>query len=186
MDRYIDIRILPDPEFASNQLMNALFAKLHRCLVRLGAADIGVSFPGLDPKQRQLGPLLRLHGAEDAFARLLGEEWLTGMRDHVRISGVQAVPDHVGHQRVRRVQVKSNPERVRRRQIRRHQWTEEEAKRRIPDSVGRTLSMPFLTLESGSTGHRFRLFIDQTETDCPIPGLFNAYGLSGSATVPRF
>jgi hypothetical protein len=25
MNRYLDIRILPDPEFAPNQLMNALF-----------------------------------------------------------------------------------------------------------------------------------------------------------------
>ena len=33
MDHYLDIRLLPDPEFPAPLLMNALFTKLHRALV---------------------------------------------------------------------------------------------------------------------------------------------------------
>lgn len=45
MDHYLEIRVLPDPEFSSEMLMAALFAKLHRVLGARGQGDIGVSFP---------------------------------------------------------------------------------------------------------------------------------------------
>jgi CRISPR-associated endonuclease Csy4 len=186
MDRYIDIRVLPDPEFAPSQLMSTLFAKFHRCLVHLHADDIGVSFPEVDAARPGLGAVLRIHGTDDAIGRLINVEWLTGMRDHVAISGVQAVPECVGYRRVRRVQAKSSAERIRRRQMRRHQWTEAEARERIPESVGRTLSLPYVTMESGSSHQRFLLFIDQQEAGGSVVGSFNAYGLSSSATVPWF
>ena len=186
MDRYVDIRILPDPEFPPEQLMNALFAKLHRILVRLRTDDIGISFPGVDPAKPRFGRILRLHGTQDSLSRLLHEQWLTGMNDHVRVGVVEPVPAQVEHRRVRRVQAKSNVERIRRRQMKRHQWSEEEAKERIPDSTEKTLSLPFLSIGSASTGNRFRLFIDHKASPGPSTGKFNGYGLSDSATVPWF
>lgn len=42
---YIDITILPDPEFSHTHLMGALLSKLHRALVQLQSSSIGVSFP---------------------------------------------------------------------------------------------------------------------------------------------
>ena len=42
---YIDITLLPDPEFSHAHLLGALVAKLHRALVQLQSASIGVSFP---------------------------------------------------------------------------------------------------------------------------------------------
>ncbi|MDS0116062.1 type I-F CRISPR-associated endoribonuclease Cas6/Csy4, partial [Enterobacter hormaechei subsp. steigerwaltii] len=45
MDHYIEIRVLPDPEFSEEMLMPALMAKLHRALGQRGKGDIGVSFP---------------------------------------------------------------------------------------------------------------------------------------------
>ncbi len=59
MDHYIEIRVLPDPEFSEEMLMAALMAKLHRALGQRGKGDIGVSFPahGIKP-----GAVLRLHG----------------------------------------------------------------------------------------------------------------------------
>lgn len=47
MDHYFDLRVLPDPEFNTEMLMAALFAKLHRALGARGKGDIGVSFPSL-------------------------------------------------------------------------------------------------------------------------------------------
>ncbi|WP_251265995.1 type I-F CRISPR-associated endoribonuclease Cas6/Csy4, partial [Enterobacter hormaechei] len=51
MDHYIEIRVLPDPEFSEEMLMAALMAKLHRALGQRGKGDIGVSFPahGIKP-----------------------------------------------------------------------------------------------------------------------------------------
>lgn len=186
MDRYVDIRILPDPEFPPEHLMNALFAKLHLCLVRLRTDDVGISFPGVNPSKPQLGRVLRLHGTDTSLVRVLDEKWLTGMRDHVQIGAIGPVPETVEHRRVRRIQAKSNVERIRRRQMKRHQLSEEEAKQRIPDSAEETLSLPYLIIGSASTGHQFRLFIDHQDASGPATGKFNGYGLSDSATVPWF
>lgn len=186
MDRYLDIRILPDPEFPTQQLMNALFAKLHRCLARLESKDLGVSFPEVNEDAPHLGRVLRLHASDDGFAKVMRENWLIGMRDHVQIGEVSELPEAVGNCLVRRVQAKSNPDRIRRRQMKRHGWSEEEARSKISDGVGRLLKLPFLTVESHSTGHRFRLFLRHEPLNAAAAGTFNAYGLSASATVPWF
>ncbi|GGM32158.1 hypothetical protein GCM10009425_48390 [Pseudomonas asuensis] len=74
--------------------------------------------------------------------------WLTGMRDHVRLSAVAAVPSNTKHSQVRRVQVDSSSERLRRRAMKRHGLTEEQARERIPDSVEKKLRLPYLQLRS--------------------------------------
>ena len=82
---YIDITLLPDPEFSHAHLLGALVAKLHRALVQLKADDIGISFPRYNLRPRSLGDVLRLHGTEAALQRLMELPWLQGMRDHVLI-----------------------------------------------------------------------------------------------------
>lgn len=188
MDSYLNIRLLPDPEFSPSTLMNALYSKLHRALAELKNADIGVSFPEVDQDRPALGNLLRLHGTKDSLSALMETPWLKGMRDHVEISEVMPVPDEVEHIAIRRTQAKSNPERLRRRQIRRHNLSAEEAKKRIPETVkGERLKLPYLNLKSQSTGQHFRLFIEHHRPqEYPVPGNFNTYGLSPQGTVPWF
>lgn len=189
MDHYVDIRLLPDPEFASTLLMNALFAKLHRALVDMRSQRIGISFPDLrmGPKGRRVGERLRLHGAVTDLDRLMGTEWLSGMHDHIATEGLLRVPELTEHCTVRRVQAKSNPERQRRRVARRQGISLEEATRLIPGDVGERLDLPFVTVNSRSTGQIFRLFIDQrSNVSRPESGNFNQYGLSSTATVPWF
>ncbi|MDE1894765.1 MAG: type I-F CRISPR-associated endoribonuclease Cas6/Csy4 [Pseudomonas sp.] len=186
MDHYLDIRLLSDPEFAPPQLMSALFAKLHRALAQLDSSDIGISFPAAGKGSAWLGNQLRLHGSLPALQRLMEQPWLSGMRDHAQCGELSAVPDSAGHMVVRRIQAKSNPERLRRRQMKRKGWSAEEARAAIPDSVAETLKLPFLNARSVSTGQSFRLFIDQHPIDQPATGTFNAYGLSTSASLPRF
>ncbi|WP_349569009.1 type I-F CRISPR-associated endoribonuclease Cas6/Csy4 [Azotobacter salinestris] len=188
MDSYIDIRLLPDPEFAQNQLMNALFAKLHRALAQQRTYDIGVSFPRMQAKPHTLGDRLRLHGTAQALQALMTLDWLSGMRDHTSVADLQAVPARTQYRVVRRVQNKSNPERLRRRLAKRHGLTEEQARERIPDTMkSRLLDLPFVTLRSQSTGQNFRLFVEQGELlEQPHSGAFSAYGLSNAATVPWF
>lgn len=187
MDHYLDIHIRPDPEFPSPQLMNALFAKLHRALVALPEENIGISFPAVDEKRPCLGNHLRLHGTSAALDSLMAQPWLSGMRDHLRLGELLPVPEGAQHRQVRRVQAKSNPERLRRRQMRRHGFSEEEARQRIPDSAARRLDLPYVQLRSQSSGQHFRLFIHHGPLRSqPVAGHINRYGLSDGCTVPWF
>ena len=45
MDHYLDIRVLPDPEFGQVELLNALYAKLHRVLPPWPKARSGSASP---------------------------------------------------------------------------------------------------------------------------------------------
>jgi len=184
---YIDITLLPDPEFSPAQLLNALFAKLHRALVQLRTDGVGVSFPGLSPRGAHLGTTLRLHGTASALQELQALPWLQGMRDHVQASSPATVPDGAQHRVVRRVQAHSSPERLRRRQMRRHGYDEAEARRRIPDDAAQRLDLPYVNLQSASTRQSFRLFIEHGPLQpTSSPGTFSAYGLSTETTVPWF
>jgi CRISPR-associated endonuclease Csy4 len=187
MDHYLDIGLRPDPEFSPAQLMNALFAKLHRALAGLPNPAIGVSFPDVQPARPALGERLRLHGSATGLQQLLAQPWLTGMSDHVQLGDVAAVPDGVRYRSVRRIQAKSSAERLRRRLMQRHSLTAEEARQRIPDSVERSLALPFISLRSQSTEQAFRLFIQHGPLQkSPQNGTFNAYGLGNGATIPWF
>jgi len=187
MDAYIDIRLLPDPEFPPPLLMNTLFGKLHRGLVSFGEGSVGVSFPEVKEKIRSLGQHLRLHGPAATLERFMQTGWLKGMGDHLTVSTAGAVPKNAHHRTVRRVQAKSNPERERRRLIARKGVTEEQARAAIPDQCAEHLDLPYIVLNSQSTGQQFRLFIDHLPIgDRPSIGTFSTYGLSTTATIPWF
>lgn len=187
MDHYIDIRLLPDPEFPVPLLMNALFAKLHRGLAEAAEGRIGVSFPEHDNDIPRLGACLRLHGDRESLHILMALDWLKGIRDHTNVSETRPIPTPKGYRRVRRVQAKSSPERLRRRYMKRHHVDAKTAQEAIPDSAVEYVSLPYATLNSQSTGQRFRLFIahDPVMKDA-TPGPFSDYGLSSTATVPWF
>lgn len=187
MDHYVDLKLLPDPEFAATHLMSALLAKLHRGLHDLRRTDVGISFPDVQDAVRGLGPRLRLHGNAEALDRLMALNWLSGMRDHLHVAELAPIPAHVRWRCVSRVQVDSNPERARRRLIKRHGISEAEARQRIPDSAGKRCDLPYVTLRSNGGGHGFRLFIRHGPLlDAPTPGAFGAYGLSNQASIPWF
>lgn len=114
MDHYLEIRVLPDPEFSSEMLMAALFAKLHRALGARGQGDIGVSFPDVNVTP---GARLRLHGSAPALQELEASTWRKGLTDYCQCSPVTPVPEIKGWRVVSRVQVKSNPQRLLRRSV---------------------------------------------------------------------
>jgi CRISPR-associated endonuclease Csy4 len=185
MDSYLDLTLRPDPEFPESQLMNALYAKLHRALVSAKANTIAVCFPAL--AGLKLGGVLRLVGPSAALTDLMAGSWLHGMTDHLLISELRALPALLKHRKWQRIQCKSSPERLRRRQMKRHNLSEAQARERVPDAVAETLKAPFLQMASASTGQRFRLFLKAGPLQAqPETGSFNAYGLSQSATVPWF
>ena len=186
MSHYIDFLVRPDPEFSPHQLMEALYAKLHRALVQVNSSTIGVSFPGYTEKPADLGDRLRLCGPAFDLQQLMALPWLNGMQDHITASALAAVPPHASFSRLSRVQAKSSPERLRRRQMKRHGLTEEQARARVPDSCAQTLTLPFVVLRSTSTGQTFRLFLRCEPSSTASDGAFNTYGLSATATVPWF
>lgn len=187
MDSYIELQLLPDPEFPANTLMNALFAKLHRGLVSSGEGRVGISFPDVEQKGVGLGARLRLHGTAADLEHLMSANWLQGMRDHLSCSPVSPIPANVTYRVVRRVQAKSNPERERRRLIARKGISAEAAMQTIPDCTAEMLCLPYLLLASQSTQQQFRLFVEHLPVQKePVQGAFSAYGLSSTATVPWF
>lgn len=187
MTHYLDIHLLPDPEFPSAILMNALCGKLHRALAEAAEHSIGISFPAVQRERRSLGDHLRLHGTGNSLEELMARRWLTGMSDHVRLGRLLMAPQKAHHRVVRRVQPKTNADRLRRRYVRRHEVSWDEACQRIPDLIERSVELPFLRLRSRSTGQTFCLFIEHLPPgDTPISGRFNSFGLSAGATVPWF
>ncbi|KMW75075.1 CRISPR-associated protein Csy4 [Photorhabdus luminescens subsp. luminescens] len=184
MDYYLEIRVLPDLEFSQQDLMAALFAKLHRALGQVGNGRIGVSFPRAG---KTLGDTLRMHGSSEALNDLQALSWLKGLRDYTEVIDIQPAPQDTRYRRVSRVQVKSNVDRIRRRSIKKGWLTEEQAWQRIPISKEQRTHLPFLYLKSLSSGQSFLLFVEQGPIqDSPASGVFSSYGLSSSATIPWF
>lgn len=184
MEYYIEIKLLPDPEFTSSVLINALFAKLHRALSEAGHGEVGVSFPKM---QKTLGDTARLHGSQGALERLMALDWLRGLRDYTQVTSITAVPGNCKHRVVKRVQAKSSLERLYRRSVKKGWLTAEEAEARLNADKGQQLKLPFVQLKSNSSGQTFRLFIQHGKlSDSPVEGVFSAYGLCDVATVPWF
>lgn len=184
---YIEIRILPDPEFSAAYLMGALYAKLHRALVQMRTEGLGVSFPEYSLKPRGLGQVMRIHGALSELQGLEQTQWLRGMRDHIELKEVCPVPEGVKYRTVYRRQFKTNVDRLRRRRMKRHGETAEQAAAAIPDCVQQQPDLPFIQLRSQSTAQAFCLFLEMgPEQGGPVAGRFNAYGLSAEASVPWF
>jgi CRISPR-associated endonuclease Csy4 len=189
MDHYFTIQVRPDPEFESTTLINAVFEKLHLALAAGGEdLQIGISFPDYTTaKRQQLGDKIRLHGLQAALTQLQSSPWLVGFQDYLTATPVAPRPADSRWVKVRRVQVQSSPERLRRRYMKRHQVDARAAALAIPESARHSTDLPWLQLNSGSTGQRFRLFIDQRFVDRPsAPGRFNSYGISSEAALPFF
>lgn len=184
---YIDLTIVPDAETGAPQLLGALHDRLHVALVQQKLDGIGISFPGYSVIPRSLGATLRLHGTDTVLGRLLGADWLRGLRDHVRMTEIMRVPSGTLHRTVQRKQFKTSVERLRRRRVRRKGETAEQAAAAIPSSVERTPKLPYLHIRSRSTGQPFCLFIALGPlSPNAVAGNFNRYGLGGTATVPWF
>jgi CRISPR-associated endonuclease Csy4 len=116
----------------------------------------------------------------------MASHWASGFADYALIGNIRPLPATTQAIRVQRRQAKSNPARERARLIRRCGVSAAEALRRLPDSKAQRLPLPYITLDSSSTGQRFLLFIDQHAVTQAVGGEFNSYGLSSSATLPSW
>ena len=183
MGYYIDIELKPDAEMRESPLMNLVYNKLHKALVKLKTEQIGVSFPKYKIK---LGKVLRLHGNKINLKNLHNLNWLGGMAGYCVISDVKNVPAGVKYRTVSRIRTnmsKSKLERLKRR----GSITLGEEKNYRAKMFSQGLDNPYLDLNSGSTGKKHRRFIHFGPLlDQPLEGKFDSYGLSKVATVPWF
>lgn len=191
MKYYINVRLLPNPEISVRVIMNAIYSQLHAALVELKTCQIGASFPEYKNRQKakipSFGNVLRLHGNADDLEQLINAYPLRRMMDYIKMSDILLIPNNTGYCTVRRKQVKSNPARARRRLMARHGINQAEALKRIPDNIGQQTELPYIILNSQSSGQQFRLFIDQKQTSQQrIGDPFNAYGISRESTLPLF
>ncbi|MAT50511.1 MAG: type I-F CRISPR-associated endoribonuclease Cas6/Csy4 [Porticoccaceae bacterium] len=183
MDHYIDIRVLPDPEFKETTLMNALYAKLHRVLHKTTEGRVGVSFPHFN---KNLGDILRLHGTHQDLALLIDQPWLQGLKDYCNASDILTVPTDPQYRVVRRKQIKSQHNK-RARSINKGWLSEQQALEQIPDEAQKPVKLPYAQIKSLSNGNVMRIYVEhQPLLTIPTPGLFSSYGLSTTATVPWF
>jgi len=183
MNHYLDISILPDPEFPATVLLNSLYSKLHKALHDLTSTKIGVSFPDYNVT---LGNVLRIHGEESALHELQRLDWIGGMRSYCEISSITPVPTGAKFRTVSRKQTTMSSAKLRR-LIKRGSITEDKIKQYKANMLCQALNYPYIELVSSSNGHKHRRYIEFGELlDEPVKGDFDLFGLSKTATVPWF
>lgn len=184
MDNYIDIQIQPDAEMRENVLLNKVYTKLHKALWDLKARDIGVSFP---KAKVLLGNVIRVHSTFERLQELNEMKWLGGLFGYCLHSDIQQVPSTVKYIKVSRWQHNMSESHLRR-LIKRGSITQEKIKAYKAKMFTKQMTtLPFLEIESTSTGKHHRRYIKVSEIlDEPIKGEFDSFGLSKCATIPWF
>ena len=179
MDSYVDIVVRPEVDLVPAHLLSAAFEELHRTIVSRGSSSTGISFPAAG---KSLGDVLRIHDDEKVLRQLSEIPWLRRNRDYFRVEGPREVPAEHDWRRVSRVQPRMTAAKARRLLARGSLDVQTAAQ---VAATAKKLNKPFVEIRSGSTGQRFRLFIDQARCEPPSePPEFNAYGLGGA--VPWF
>ena len=183
MDHYIDISLIPDAEMRESELMNLVYNKFHKALVRIKADKIGVSFPGY---QIKLGCLIRLHGDIANLNELQALNWLGGIAGYCEVSDLKIVPANIQYRTVSRIRTNMSKSKLARLK-RRGSITTDKEKAYKAKMFTLVLTSPYFDLESGSTGQIHRRFINFGPlVDQIVPGKFDSYGLSRCATIPWF
>jgi CRISPR-associated endonuclease Csy4 len=184
MNHYIDIKVLPDAEINANFLLNKVYAKLHKALFDIKSDSIGVSFPEY---RKILGQILRLHGTQKALEQLQAQDWLARLADYCNVSTINEVPSNIqGYRTVSRIQSTMSQSKLNR-LLKRGSITEEEAKEYKAKMFTKVLDNAYVELESVSNGHKHRrYFTFGALKPTPVACVFDAFGLSKTATVPWF
>lgn len=174
---------MPDPEFKSTVLLNAVFTKLHKALYDAQSKNIAVSFPRYG---RTLGDVLRIHGTAGALDKLQCQSWVGGMSGYCQQGVIKPIPENTKFRTIFRKQATMSQSKLNR-LIKRGSITESEAESYRAKMLAKGLNNPYVELQSGSNGHRHRRYIEFGPLlDGPVTGQFDQFGLSKTATIPWF
>lgn len=192
MKVYLEITIKPQAEIPLYFLWEKVFQQIHLALVEVqdekGKVPVGISFPDYDARQFQLGCKLRLFADNNVVLEKLAiSKWLNSLRDYVHLNPIENVPERLSrHACFRHVKMKGNKEKLARRRVKRKGETFQQALAHYSDYKEQTSGLPFINMNSQTTGHRFRLFIEKKIMEQPQEGYYSCYGLSRTTTVPLF
>ncbi len=156
MKHYIDILIKPDEEMRENVLLNKVYAKFHKALFTLQSKEIAISFPQY---KVILGKTLRIHGTESKLTELQATNWLGGLAGYCKVSIIKTIPDEVVYRTISRKQSNMTEAKLRR-LIKRGSISQDEIKGYKAKMFQQGLDNPYLELESTSTGHKHRRYLD--------------------------
>jgi CRISPR-associated endonuclease Csy4 len=193
---YQEITILPSVDTSSGFLWSKVFSKLHQGFVPMedgtGNKLIRVSFPDYDAKRKEsgLGNKLRIFADDKkTLEHLEVKKDLEFLSDYVHITSIKEVPCNVrSYSCFKRYQAKcirSNRNIALAFAKRNGTSYEEELSRISTRQQGKT-DLPYIVIQSSSTGCKFKLFITRTEVARHSDGIVTSYGLSDTATVPNF
>ena len=184
MDSYIDIKLKPDAEMRENVLMNKVYSKLHKFLFDIESIDIGISFP---ETRVLLGNVLRIHSTKKRLLDLKNTDWLGGLAGYCDQGDELLIPAEYKNITVSRWQSNMSQAHLRR-LIKRGSISDEEVKGyKAKMFASQMTTLPFLELESTSSGKLHRRYIQMSEArDQSVLGDFDTFGLSKIATIPWF
>jgi CRISPR-associated endonuclease Csy4 len=202
MKYYLDLTLIPDAETPIYFLWEKLYQQIHLALVDQAAeaegqkiSDIGVSFPQYRQyKKHPLGKTLRLLSSQQAqLESIESGNFLTRLRDYIHCKSIKPVPDKITmYVCFSREHIKGNMERLARRRAKNLgiEYDQALAYFQQPSrtqSEKKQLDLPYVYLNSQTTGQRFPLFIRREERSQNAQSkTFNCYGLSKVTTVPVF
>ncbi|MDO9104407.1 MAG: type I-F CRISPR-associated endoribonuclease Cas6/Csy4 [Methylovulum sp.] len=194
MKFYMEITLLPNPEVGIHFLWSKVYQQIHLGLVEMqddqGRVPIGVAFPEYvqGDKYSVLGGKLRLFAEHEAtLSQFNASHWLARLSDYVHCTSIRPVPEKLnGYAIYQREQPKASKERLARRYAKRHNLSYDAALSCYQPMVQKSMTTPFIRLESLSAGQAFCLWIKKTEVSEPAGATFGSYGLSAVSTVPNF
>ena len=195
MRYYIELTLLPNPEVDLYFLWSIILQAVDFGLVERQdeqkQSAIGVTFPEYKQEARfaTLGSKLRLFAPSQAKLEALDvRKWLDKLTDYVHITSIRSVPEKVTDYVVyQRIQPKTGKDRLVKRYLKRHpEVTQEQAIAHYEAFADEQLTLPFIQLQSLSSGHPFRVWIGQKTVAEACEGKFSCYGLSAHTTLPNF
>ena len=190
---YQDLILLPNQEVSSTFLMGKVISALHLIFVedehKTGCVNIGLGFPRFNREKRTLGNIVRLYASSpDILLNSSCNSRLLRLTDYIKKGEIQPIPNIVqGYVQYRRIQFKENKERLVRRYAQRHHVDMKQAEKEYSCYKNPENNLPYVTLDSLSSGQRFRLYIDevlQVENNNTL--VFSSYGLIKSGALPYF
>lgn len=194
MKQYIEITLIDNSDINLFSLWSKVYQQIHLGLVAMqddqGQVPIGVAFPEyfLGEKYSVLGGKLRLFAQDAAtLSRLDINNCLARLSDYVHCTSIHPVPAKItGYASYQRYQPKTNKERLARRYAKKHAIAYNQALLRYNSMAYKSISAPFIRLQSLSTAHTFCLWIKKSIVYEPVGATFSSYGLSAVSTVPEF
>jgi CRISPR-associated endonuclease Csy4 len=183
MNYYIEIELKPDADIRESPLLNLVYSKFHKALVKLKTDKIGVSFPGY---QIKLGLSIRIHGDEGNLRKLQEMNWLGGLAGYCKISGIERIPNNVKYRTISRIRTNMSKSKLKRLK-KRNSITTGQEKLYKAKMFSKGLDNPYVDLESGSTRQKHRRFFSFGNlVEHPVSGSFDSFGLSKCSTIPWF